>query len=309
MEIFIILGLFGAIALADMFQSDDGPDLDSAPEKSAGDQATDTRAELSPPDGNDTPSTQETLDPFVERNNQAVSSYRSGDAGGYNIDIDFQGDWTADEQTAVRAAADYISEIIVDDVPNVSSRGEQLDDLAIVAKKENMDGAYGVLASARVTEVRAESFLPTRGEVAFDTNDIARMQRNGDWETTVLHEMFHTLGFGVTWASQDLLSNKGEAGLRFTGANATAAYNSEYSDVNKDDYRSIGVPVEEDGGAGTAGSHWDEDVFDEEFMTGILDRTDHISKLSIAALEDMGYDTLWNDVTKSGDATGQFGYS
>lgn len=312
-----MIGMLFTMSIMSMFlwggtlfdDGDDSADLERAPEKSPGDADTADRPTLTPPDGSSSPSADEVIEPFATPDANAVDSYRSGEEGGYNIDIDFRGDWNGDEQTAFKAAADYISNIIVDDIPTGWGDGGRVDDLKITATKEDIDGRYGVLGSASVKSIRADSLLPSHANLRFDSADIERLQQQDDWDATVLHEMFHALGFGVTWQSQGLLSNNGEAGLRFTGANATHAYNTEYEDVTKDPHSNAGVPVEEHGGAGTRGSHWDEDVFDEEFMTGILDRHDHISPISIAALEDMGYDTVYDDITISDDAVGQYGYA
>jgi hypothetical protein len=74
------------------------------------------------------------------------------------------------------------------------------------------------------------------------------------------------------------------AGGFFTGANAVAAYGGP-------------VPLENDGGAGTAGSHWDETDFapngqpmSNELMTGYLGFGDtYLSDTTVAALADLGY--------------------
>ena len=51
-----------------------------------------------------------------------------------------------------------------------------------------------------------------------------------------------------------------------------------------------GVPVELDGGSGTAGSHWDEETFGNELMTGYINAGEnYISGMSAAAFKDMGY--------------------
>ena len=50
------------------------------------------------------------------------------------------------------------------------------------------------------------------------------------------------------------------------------------------------VPIETEGGPGTAEGHWSERVFDNELMTGWLDSgTNPISRLTIASMADLGY--------------------
>lgn len=47
--------------------------------------------------------------------------------------------------------------------------------------------------------------------------------------------------------------------------------------------------VERSGGAGTAGSHFDENCLNHEIMTGFLDTHNRMSKVTIGALEDLGF--------------------
>ena len=48
--------------------------------------------------------------------------------------------------------------------------------------------------------------------------------------------------------------------------------------------------VEQDGGSGTAGSHWDEDTFHNELMTGYIDSgSNPFSAMSAASFADLGY--------------------
>ena len=50
------------------------------------------------------------------------------------------------------------------------------------------------------------------------------------------------------------------------------------------------IPVEQDGGSGTAGSHWDEETFVNELLTGYLDDgRNYLTEMSIASFADLGY--------------------
>jgi len=66
----------------------------------------------------------------------------------------------------------------------------------------------------------------------------------------------------------------------------------------------LGVPLETNGGTGTAGGHWDEFLFDKEIMTGFVDTGSYVSEMTIAALEDMGYDTVFDNPYNATDLTG-----
>ena len=69
----------------------------------------------------------------------------------------------------------------------------------------------------------------------------------------------------------------------FTGANSVDVWQNEWG-------CSGFPPIETDGGAGTAGGHWDEEIFGNEIMTGFLNSgANPISRVTIGAMEDMGY--------------------
>ena len=228
------------------------------------------------------------------------SSYVSGPPGGFNVEVRFVGSWTQALKAAFAEAAETISAAITGDLPGVSWGGGTIDDIRITAELAAIDGNYGIVGQAGPTNVRYGSYLPFLGEMIFDSADAARMLSGGTWGDVVLHEMMHTLGFGTMWSHMGLVrSYSGD--LRFTGANAIEAYRTEFSSIaSRDSKASLGVPVETDGGAGTAGGHWDEGTFGREVMTGWVDGTNYLSDLTVAALEDMGYDTVWNGAPGTG---------
>ena len=224
-----------------------------------------------------------------------LSSYISGDAGGYNIEIDFKGSWTSDLQAAFIDASELISDLIVGDIADVRYRGKIIDDIRIDAKLEEIDGEGGILGRAGPTAIRSDGYLPATAIMEFDVADAANFNTmpSGSegtlWDDIVTHEMMHSIGFGTIWTYLDLLSGGGTATPTFTGANATTEYESAYNVTN-----SGGVPVEQDGGQGTRDSHWDEETFNNEIMTGYINNSDnYLSAMTVASLDDLGYDTTW----------------
>ena len=229
-------------------------------------------------------------DPVAEEEKILLTSYTSGGAAetSSNIEVVFNGDWTIELQDAFVAAADYLSSIITGDLFDVTTGGTVIDDLRIQASIGDIDGFGGVLAQAGPSMFRSDIYLPSAGTMTFDSTDAGIYDSAGLFDDIVLHEMIHVLGFGSLFGVMGLTSGSVATGdLVYTGANANAAYRAEYG---ADSF----IPLETDGGNGTAGGHWDEAVFDDELMTGFFDSDNHLSAMSIAALEDMGYDTIWD---------------
>ena len=176
--------------------------------------------------------------------------------------------------------------------------GDDLVSLFIDANVGPIDGAGGVLGSAGPNEFVDDGTitLATRGAMNFDEDDIQNLQNSGALEDVILHEMGHVLGIGTLWEFNGLyVNNSGQ----YTGANALAQYQVEF------DPDATFVPVELDGGPGTANGHWDEGnitVIDpnnvnfgrtrsEALMTGFLDpRGTYISNTTGGTLQDLGYE-------------------
>ena len=212
----------------------------------------------------------------------SFAPYTSGsaDGSGFNITIEFKGTFTQEYYDIFVAAANQLTALIIGDLPNVTVRGKggstTIDDIRITAELGNIDGINGILGQAGPTAVRTDSSLPATATMKFDIADVNAMgaQAFGD---VVLHEMSHSLGFGSIWSRLGLVTNG-----QYTGQYA----NAEYHEMG-----GIGfIPVEQDGGSGTAGSHWDEETFGNELLTGYLNSgTNYFTEMSAASFADLGY--------------------
>jgi hypothetical protein len=205
-------------------------------------------------------------------------------ASAYNITIEFKGTWSQDLHDVFVSAADRLAKLVTGDIPNVSviMKGglRVVDDLLITAELKAIDGVGGILGQAGPTSVRTGSYLPATASMQFDSADAVNYLNQGLFDEIVTHEMLHSAGFGSIWSYLGLVS-----GSNFTGANALAAYN-----VLLGGGAATGVPLETDGGSGTAGSHWSETVFGHELMTGYIDPApDPLSRMTVASLQDLGY--------------------
>jgi hypothetical protein len=216
------------------------------------------------------------------------SPYTSGGgaSSSYNIEIVFKGtSWTQTLHDDFVKAADLLSSYISGDLPNVLYKGKIIDDLSITAELTAIDGVDGILGQSGPTAIRTGSYLPAAGSMQFDIADAQSFESQHLFDDIVLHEMMHTLGFGTIWSYKGLLSGAGTDTPLFTGALASGVYGGN-------------VPVEQDGGSGTRDSHWDEQTFKGELMTGYIGYTDKtgawvpsdtLSFMTVESLGDLGY--------------------
>lgn len=204
----------------------------------------------------------------------------------FSIGVRFQGGLTAAQQAVFEVAAARWSEIIIGDLPAANVNGRRVDDLIIDARGTAIDGANGVLGQAGPTLLRNESRLPVAGVMEFDIGDLAQLEANGGLLNVIVHEMGHVLGIGTLWQGKNLLAGAGSPNPVFTGMNAMR----EFARLTNAAAPSP-VPVANTGGQGTRDGHWRETIFGSELMTGFLNpAVNPISRLTIASLEDLGYE-------------------
>ncbi len=189
-------------------------------------------------------------------------------------------------------AAQRWERTITADVPDVLVSGykgctglaapvDVIDDLVIDVQITTIDGPGGVLGQAGPCATSTADGLPRAGTMRFDSADVANWMNNGGFQNVVLHEMAHVLGYGTKWGS--LLTGNGGSDPRFIGLQAVAEWQTLSGE-------STAVPVEADGGTGTAYAHWDDHTFGTELLTGMIGLgTSPLSRLSIASLGDLGY--------------------
>jgi hypothetical protein len=226
-----------------------------------------------------------------------VTTYTSGDpnvdnSNEFNIQINFGGKWTAQQQAVVEWAADFYSKIITTDIrDDVDLSGNLVDDIVITITTGRIDGNGNPLAGNTLAQtgnivVRDDGtineWLPLTASIKLDSTDLNNSSLAGTWDAIILHEMGHALGFvGAIFNQLGLVDSSGQ----FTGAHAVAAYGGL-------------IPLEDSGGSGTAGSHWDETNFkpngvqmSNELMTGyfVPGEQTYLSDTTVGALADLGY--------------------
>ena len=221
-------------------------------------------------------------------------------SGAFTVTLRFINPPTAVQRSFFETAAAKWQGIIVGDVPDATgtiparscgnsfktpSFNGTIDDILIDVLLQPIDGPGRVLGAAGPCLARAEDHLTLYGLMFFDTDDLAFLEQNNIFDEVVVHEMGHVLGFGTLWNFGRSLLQGTNADPRFVGPNAIAGYH----DVGG---RGNSVPVEEDFGPGTAFSHWDEETFDEELMTGFIALGESpLSIMTIGSMQDLGYST------------------
>lgn len=140
----------------------------------------------------------------------------------------------------------------------------------------------------------------------------------------LLHEIGHILGIGTLWWDGDEIrtgspltsyDDNGTTKYYYTGSNALREYKSYFAYYNgsyNDSF--VGIPIEDNGGSGTAEGHAEEGVspvsadnrningifhpgLGTELMSGWLDEAPAsapLSKITLGFLEDMGYTVNYN---------------
>lgn len=231
----------------------------------------------------------------------------------FNVEVRYYGPSpSAQVQAAFEAARGRIQAMITADLPSTNlvnvnladantcgvpgvTVNEIVDDLVIYATIKTIDGVGKVQASSGPCLVRSSSKLPALGKMEMDVDDLNQLASTGRLNAVVLHEMLHVLGFGTIWeeVTPVRLAGANTSDSRFTGALAIQGC----GDAGGSSICSGGVPVEScvgisGCGEGTRDSHWREQTFGPEIMTGFVSGTGvlmPLSAMSVLSFADLGY--------------------
>lgn len=234
--------------------------------------------------------------------------------GSFSIDLQFNNGLDTQYQSAFFEAASFWESIILDYRYN----SPLLNGIAISATIATNDGPGGVLGSAGPSDYVYGNVLlngdsspsdvlwAVGGAMTFDIEDVDNLINNGTFNNVIQHEMGHVIGLGTVWniydsANDTIYNNVLSAANQYTGIHALTAYQNEF------DPTATFIPIEEGGGPGTAGGHWDEidngagltGITDPEgrdmtfeLMTGWLNAPTFLSETSIAQYKDIGYEVI-----------------
>ena len=226
--------------------------------------------------------------------------------GAFDITLDFIGSATEPQRAAILSAAELWMSVLADtelpDVPvgdhlechgaRTSEPAGTIDDLLVLVEFRDIDGPGRTLAQAGMCRLRDGSMLPAVGVAFFDVSDFDDLIGSGDAMELAVHEIAHTLGFGLLWPRLGLLRDRsfgvGAIDTHFVGPLALAAFDeaggADYTGGAK-------VPVENLGGGGSANLHWRSSVLRGELMRPLnaLGAPETFSAITIQSMADLGY--------------------
>lgn len=226
---------------------------------------------------------------------------RAANAGPFNIEVVFLTNATPGQRAAFAAAEARWESIITADLPDdyatlpayscgaSPAMDRPIDDLVIFVQIGQIDGPGGILGGGGPCFTHEVGGLPAIGGMVFDSDDLDGMEADGTLTDVITHEMGHVLGIGSIWSDFGFLADPSlEGGLdpHFTGPLAL----TQFDNLGGGPYTGAKVPVENQGGQGTADAHWRETVFGSELMTGFIGAgSNPLSAVTIASLADLGY--------------------
>jgi hypothetical protein len=213
----------------------------------------------------------------------------------FDIYVNFAGGLTPSQETVFSQAEAFWEGFITGYQPGIS-----ITNLNIDAKGQYIDGPGNVLGSAGPTGIVDQGGfeLAQSGIMSFDSDDLPNLESSGRLFDVIAHEMAHVIGFGTLW-DNNFVYTYGSG--QYTGFLGLEAYKQEF------DSSATFVPVELDGGPGTANGHWDEASITDlmgrelrnELMTGWLDTPTFVSKTTVMSFADIGYEVQFVPVPGS----------
>lgn len=159
--------------------------------------------------------------------------------------------------------------------------GTSADDIIVLVNIGQIDGRGSVLGFAGPCLIRSPGNLPIVGVLTLDAVDLGFLNTDAQI-ALVTHEIGHALGFGSMWETFGLITSS-TTDPRYLGSSANAQWNALGGSGQ--------APVENQGGEGTARSHWRESTFGRELMTGFSNTSvfQPLSRMTIASFGDLGY--------------------
>jgi leishmanolysin len=169
-------------------------------------------------------------------------------------------------------------------------------DMVIYATAEAAGSSFfanAVACQLRVTDPRR----PLVGRIKYNTDlvgaDVITKAGFQVVSRVAMHELIHVLGFSSTlykyWSQTEIFTTQGSRTYMQTPKVKQAV--KEYFQCS-----GPGMPLEDNGGAGSLGSHWEMQAINDEIMAAQFssDDTLYLSGITLALLQDTGFFTSVN---------------
>ena len=155
---------------------------------------------------------------------------------------------------------------------------------------ENMEKSTLASAGARYTD--SETKQPLVGVVNINTKvNYSKINSKDYFQSIIIHEFTHILGFLKGYFTDhynNIFNRTDENGLVRYYINSPKVLEVAKKYFNCQDID--GVELEESGGSGTVGSHWEARILLGEYMNGVVyPEEEAISEFTLALLEDTGF--------------------
>ncbi len=212
----------------------------------------------------------------------------------FTITLNFSGELTESQKAVFLQAKAAWESRLSGYQPGISVTG-----VTIEASSVFIDGPSGILGQAGPTFITGQAgyVLTTQGIMKFDSADMSSMESSGSLQEVIEHEMGHVLGIGTLWALNNAYA---DGSFAYTGVNGLTKWKSEFQPA------ATSVPVEDEGGEGTAEGHWNENAdqsptgitdaqghdMKNELMTGWINRPVFFSATTLHSMQDLGFSTI-----------------
>ena len=163
-------------------------------------------------------------------------------------------------------------------------------DLIIFCRFDTLN--EGTLASANVAYMQSDNGQPYVGIVVINKNvNYSRINSKEYFQSIILHEFTHILGFSSYYFInffKNIFNKTDKFGINRSFINSTNVLKVAKKYFNCSDIQ--GIELENYGGDGTVGSHWESRILLGDYMNGVIYTEEQvISEFTLALLEDSGF--------------------
>lgn len=195
---------------------------------------------------------------------------------------------------------------ITQDIPKSQRKVHHDADMVLLVT--TMDQASNTIAAAGFCKVCKSNKRPIVGEVLLNVDTFNRFDPDSDMTfqfmtVTLLHEIMHAMGFSKRsfgyyqdplkkTADKRIGRDKVVKRVQKRGKEVSLVILPKVVATVREYYGCAsmeGMELEDEGGSGTAGSHWEKRLIEGELMLGSIGSNQGISVITMAMLESMGW--------------------